>query len=238
MFWYRKRRRAGPRAPSSIWACCTTTARACRSDEKKALDWYRKAAEQGHASAQNNLGLRFEHGQGVAAGPAPGAALVPQGGRAGLPRRAIPPGHAVRRADGVVQDPRRRSVWYRKAAEQGHVRAQFDSACATKRHAACGRDERKAMAWYRRAAEQDYARRSTTSACCSTRTTPDHARPARRRAWYREGGQQGHALAQFTLGLRYDNGQGLSARTCAQALCLVPNGCRPGAQPRAVQPRA
>ena len=34
-------------------------------DYKEAVVWYRKAAEQGHAAAQNNLGTMYEHDQGV-----------------------------------------------------------------------------------------------------------------------------------------------------------------------------
>ena len=29
------------------------------------MEWYRKAAEQGHAGAQNNLGVMYNNGQGV-----------------------------------------------------------------------------------------------------------------------------------------------------------------------------
>ena len=34
-------------------------------DAKEAVKWYRKAAEQGHASAQYNLGVAYEVGEGV-----------------------------------------------------------------------------------------------------------------------------------------------------------------------------
>jgi TPR repeat protein len=34
-------------------------------DYAKAVLWYRKAASQGHASAQNNLGYKYQAGQGV-----------------------------------------------------------------------------------------------------------------------------------------------------------------------------
>ena len=34
-------------------------------DYKEAVNWYRKAAEQGNARAQNNLGLLYEKGRGV-----------------------------------------------------------------------------------------------------------------------------------------------------------------------------
>jgi TPR repeat protein len=35
-------------------------------DEARAMFWYRKAAAQGNASAQANLGWAYEHGEGVA----------------------------------------------------------------------------------------------------------------------------------------------------------------------------
>ena len=34
-------------------------------DEVAAVNWYRKAAEQGHAQAQNNLGRMYQNGLGV-----------------------------------------------------------------------------------------------------------------------------------------------------------------------------
>jgi uncharacterized protein len=40
--------------------------RGVSKDEMRAFEWYLKAAEQGHASAQFNLGLMFDNGEGVA----------------------------------------------------------------------------------------------------------------------------------------------------------------------------
>ena len=34
-------------------------------DDQLAVNWYRKAAEQGNASAQFNLGVRYANGRGV-----------------------------------------------------------------------------------------------------------------------------------------------------------------------------
>ena len=34
-------------------------------DDAEAVKWYRKAADQGHASAQYNLGLMYQYGKGV-----------------------------------------------------------------------------------------------------------------------------------------------------------------------------
>ena len=34
-------------------------------DYKEAVKWYTKAAEQGHANAQSNLGVKYDNGEGV-----------------------------------------------------------------------------------------------------------------------------------------------------------------------------
>ena len=34
-------------------------------DDAEAVSWFRKAAEQGHAGAQYNLGLKYARGEGV-----------------------------------------------------------------------------------------------------------------------------------------------------------------------------
>ncbi|PKL76497.1 MAG: sel1 repeat family protein, partial [Candidatus Melainabacteria bacterium HGW-Melainabacteria-1] len=56
----------------------------------KALIWYRKAAEQGHADAQNNLGSVYELGQGVTANRATATEWY---------RRAATQGHMIARAN-------------------------------------------------------------------------------------------------------------------------------------------
>jgi hypothetical protein len=40
--------------------------RGVAQDDKQAVSWYRKAAEQGYATAQNNLGNMYAQGKGVA----------------------------------------------------------------------------------------------------------------------------------------------------------------------------
>jgi hypothetical protein len=39
--------------------------RGVKQDDAEAVQWYRKAAEQGHADAQHNLGLMYMEGRGV-----------------------------------------------------------------------------------------------------------------------------------------------------------------------------
>ncbi len=49
---------------SSTWAGCMPMARAFEKDPKEAVKWYRKAADQGHAGAQHNLGWMYANGEG------------------------------------------------------------------------------------------------------------------------------------------------------------------------------
>ena len=41
------------------------TGKGVLKDDKEAVKWYRKAAEQGDAKAQNNLGVKYGNGLGV-----------------------------------------------------------------------------------------------------------------------------------------------------------------------------
>ena len=66
----------------------------------KAAKWWRKAAEQGHADAQNNMGLMYERGEGVPQNDAEAAKWY---------RQAAEQGHtnAQRSLDAIVERQRR-----------------------------------------------------------------------------------------------------------------------------------
>ena len=94
-------------------------------DYAQALSWYRKAAEQGNAHAQNNLGLMYVKWPGRSAGLRPGAVVVSQGRRARerqCPEQ--PRASCTRSGRGVPQDYAQALSWYRKAAEQGNASGQ------------------------------------------------------------------------------------------------------------------
>jgi len=48
-----------------IWEFCINTEGVLKKNEKKAAEWYEKAAELGNSRAQNWLGLLYQHGNGV-----------------------------------------------------------------------------------------------------------------------------------------------------------------------------
>ena len=51
--------------PSTTSASCTINGQGVPQDYAEAVTWYRKAAEQGDADAQYNLGVMYAKGQGV-----------------------------------------------------------------------------------------------------------------------------------------------------------------------------
>ena len=123
---------------------------------KEAFEWFKKAANQGHAGAQNYLGLMYDAGRGTKRDEREAVKWF---------RKAAEQGHkyaqynlAVQYYEGrqVKRDYREAMKWFRKAADHGHVGAQnfiglmYDSGKGVER------DEREAVKWFRKAAKQGH----------------------------------------------------------------------------------
>jgi hypothetical protein len=91
----------------------------------KAVVWYRKAAEQGDASAMFNLGIMYDHGRGVPQDYAQAALWYRKAAEQGFAAAQYNLGVAYHEGQGVPQDDVQAAAWYRKAAEQGDATAQF-----------------------------------------------------------------------------------------------------------------
>ncbi len=91
----------------------------------QAIGWYEKAAAQGSAVAQSNLGVAYWDGIGVRDEFAAGRRMVPQGRRGQLGWAQFYLGEAYAQGRGVTQHPALAVEWYRKAAEQDYVAAQL-----------------------------------------------------------------------------------------------------------------
>ncbi|HHQ4547446.1 TPA: LysM-like peptidoglycan-binding domain-containing protein, partial [Aeromonas veronii] len=85
----------------------------------EAITKYRKAAEQGNASAQYNLGLMYEQGHGVAQDYKQAVSWYRKAAEQGNASAQYNLGLMYEQGHGVVQDNKEAIAWYRKAAEQG-----------------------------------------------------------------------------------------------------------------------
>ena len=89
-----------------------------------AIDDIENLAEQGDADAQNNLGLMYANGTGVAEDDVEAVKWYRKAAEQGLAAAQNNLGYMYRAGEGVVEDATEGVKWYRKAAEQGHAMAQ------------------------------------------------------------------------------------------------------------------
>ena len=88
---------------------------------EKAVAYFRKAAEQGLAEAQNNLGLCYDNGEGVTQNDKEAAKWYRKAAEQGFASAQNNLGFRYETGKGVTQNDKEAAKWYRKAAEQGHA---------------------------------------------------------------------------------------------------------------------
>ena len=115
----------------------------------------------------------------------------------------------------VPQDVPQATGWFRQAADQGYVDAQYNLAALLDQGAAGetrpggAEDLAQAVIWYRAAARQKHADAQFGLARLYDVGRGVAADAQEALAWYRQAAALGHAGAQFILGTRYDAGQGV-----------------------------
>jgi TPR repeat protein len=121
-------------------------------DPQQAVTWFRKAAEQGMASAQVNLGLMYLNGVGVRRSEREAVKLFRQAAEQGMGWAQYYLGVAYAQGRGVARDRTLALQWTRRAAEQDYTQAQVSMGAFYLGQAA-GRDEARAIYWFARAAQ-------------------------------------------------------------------------------------
>jgi TPR repeat protein len=101
-----------------------TNGRGVKQDFVEAARWYRKAADQGHAGAQCNLGFAFYQGQGVKQDFVEAARLYRKAADQGFANAQNNLGVAYGNGQGAKLDFGEALRWFRKAAAQGHEGAK------------------------------------------------------------------------------------------------------------------
>ncbi len=198
--------------PTGAYNYALTCVLAGRSTE--AREYYRVAAEGGHASAANRLGAMFLDVDGdperalgwferaLTAGD-PDAEhnvavtreyIAARATAAATRREDLDPGVAYRM--GVLaeraRDDEQAERWFQQAASAGHTEAALSAGMAADRR----RDEPGAMPWYRLAADAGSTEAMFNLALCCV----GQGDPAQAEHWYREAAEAGHAKAMTNLG--------------------------------------
>jgi len=180
-----------------------------RGDYAIALQSYRKAADQGDARAQNNLGAMYESGRGV-----------PQSYTEAIRwyRLAADQGDATAQNNlgsiyiygrGVPQNYAEAMKWYRLAADQGNARAQVNLGIMYGKGQGTPKNYAEAMKWFRLAADRGDAQGQVDVGVCyrdGLGVPQDYTEGIK---WFRLAANQGKASGQLDLGDMYREGHGV-----------------------------
>jgi TPR repeat protein len=94
-----------------------------RGDYATAMKEWKPLAEQGHASAQYNLGIRYVNGQGVIQDYKAAVKWYRLAAEQGVTSAQSNLGLMYDNGEGVIQDYTRAHMWWNIAASQGHEEA-------------------------------------------------------------------------------------------------------------------
>ena len=175
-------------------------------DEAEAVKWYRKAAEQGNASAQYDLG---------------GMCLRKRDYTEAVKwfRKAAEQGYAIAQVvlgamyssgkEGLKQDYSEALSLFRKAADQGQVLAQYYIGLAYDKGHGVKQDRVEAYHWFQKAAESGDSNSQILLGIYYSSGSEIKQDYAEALNWFQKAADQGQPVSQYSLGLMYANGFGI-----------------------------
>ncbi len=203
-----------------------------------AIEWYRKAADQGNARAQYNLGWCYANSKGMDKAPVEAVKWYRKAAEQGNARGQYNLGLCYEYGKGVTKDMREATEWFRKAAEQGDAKSQHELGSCYYNGEGVAKKPVEAVKWWRKAAEQGDADAQYNLGLCYLKGDGVDKNMKKRENWYRkvacclglchdnedsanegqtkavewwcESADQGHVKAQYNLGVCYANGFGIA----------------------------
>jgi hypothetical protein len=180
------------------------------NDFNSAFVQYRKAADQGYALAEYNLGVLYEKALGVAKDDVQAVALYRKAAEQGFVLAQFNLGNIYRTGQGVPQDYAEALKWLLKAAEQGNAPAMGNLGVMYANGQGVPPDYAVAASWWLKAANQGDAlsQMHLGSAYYSGQGVPQNYSEAVK--WLRLSADHGVAMAQYILGVLYEGGVGIA----------------------------
>ena len=178
-------------------------------DNKEAVYWYRKAAEQNNSDAQNVLGNCYYNGKGVEKDYAEAVKWYRKSAEQGYHWGQYNLAGCYYSGKGIGQNYAEAVKWYRKAAEQNNSDAQNALGNCYYSGEGVEKDYAEAVKWYRKSAEQGHHWGQCNLAGCyysGEGVVKDYTEAVK---WYRKSAEQGNSQAQNGLGNRYYAGEGV-----------------------------
>jgi hypothetical protein len=132
------------------------TAALQKGDYATAWEILAPLAQAGNARAENDIGVMYGLGLGVAQSYSKAAVWITRAAERGNPHAQSTLGYMYYRARGVARDYRAAALWSRRAAEQGIASAQSNLGLLYDKGEGVEQDYAEAARWYRKAAEQGF----------------------------------------------------------------------------------
>jgi uncharacterized protein len=122
----------------------------------EAINWYRKAAEQGFSEAQYNLANDYFNGNGVIEDQVEAAKWFSKAAEQGYAKAQYNLGHCYYLGQGVARNYMEAVKWYRRAANQGDAASQNNLGAAYVSGDGVTKNYVEAYKWYNLALSQGY----------------------------------------------------------------------------------
>ena len=174
-----------------------------------AAHWFRKAAEQGDAVGQYNLGFMYENGRGVKQNYVQAVHLYRKAAEQGYANAQTSLGAMYMVGFGVKEDDVQAVHWYRKAAEQGNALGQVLLGDMYKGGYGVKQNYVQAVHLYRKAVEQGFAEAQATLGYMYELGRGVKQDDVQAVHLYRKAAEQGNRSGQRSLGRMYENGRGV-----------------------------
>ena len=174
-------------------------------NRKEKFEELKKAAEQGDANAQFNLGVCYEKGDGVEKA----VEWWTKAAKQGHANAQYNLGLAYDNGRGVEKDLKEAVKWWTKAAEQGDAVAQYNLGVAYAHGDGVEKDLEEAVKWYKKAAEQGFAGAQCNLGVCYENGDGVEKDLKEAVKWCKKSAEQGIAKAQYNLGVCYARGYGV-----------------------------
>jgi TPR repeat protein len=193
-----------------IVLCFLSVSPSFAGDMDKTFADTKKQAEQGDATAQFNLGYKYDFGEGVVEDNEAAAKWYRLAADQGDADAQYNLGVLYFFGEGVAEDKEAAVKWYRLAAEQGDADGQWALGFMYDDGEGVAEDNEAAVKWYGLAAEQGDATAQFdlgTMYDGGEGVAEDNEAAVK---WFRLAAAQGDANGQWALGVMYDNGEGVA----------------------------
>jgi TPR repeat protein len=178
-------------------------------DYVNAAIWYRRAADMGHAAAQNDLGWLYQNGWGVPRDLGQAVYWYRQSANQGFATGQVNLGFMYQKGRGVPVNYVEAVRLYRLAAAQNDSTAADNLGVMYRDGLGVPRDHNQAVSWFRKAAAAGHADGQTDLGWMYHNGWGVPRDYAEAMKWYRQAAAQGDALAQNNLGVLYRDSLGV-----------------------------